>query len=328
VVSTRVAAIGVSHWHSLYDSAYLRHLTAFPDYELVAIHDPSAEIAGARAAELGNPPVFTDDREMLARTRPEFVIALGAHNRMADTAHHLLDAGVPFLMEKPMGVNAGEVDAIAQKVEATRAFVAVPLIQRYQPFTARAKQLLADGRLGPLSHFYFRLNRPTSARYRAWRADWMLDPAIAAGGCLRNLGSHGLDLFLHLTGEDAEVTGAQISFRARGERVEDYASVLLCSSGGVLGTVEVGNTFPRDGTDLEFKLAGRDGMLLLRDGTLRVETAGGVETFPGEPSEPLARTALREALEAWRRGAPAPITARDCARAVELIDQAYTLARR
>ena len=30
-MSIRVAAIGVSHWHSLYDAAYLRHLVAMPD---------------------------------------------------------------------------------------------------------------------------------------------------------------------------------------------------------------------------------------------------------------------------------------------------------
>ena len=32
----RVVAIGVSHWHALYDAAYLRHLMAMPDVELVA----------------------------------------------------------------------------------------------------------------------------------------------------------------------------------------------------------------------------------------------------------------------------------------------------
>jgi len=325
-VTTRVAAIGVTHWHSLYDSAYLRHLAALPGFELVALHDASREIAAKRAAQLGDPQVFTDYREMLATTRPDFVIALGPHDRMAETAHHLLDHGYPFLMEKPMGVNAAEVRGIAEKAAAKNAFVAVPLIQRYHPFAARARQLLADGRLGPLSHVYFRLNRPTSARYRAWDAPWMLDPAVAAGGCLRNLGSHGLDLFLHLTGEDAEVTGAQLSARARGERVEDYASVLLRSAGGVLGTIEVGNTFPRDGTDTEIKIAGRDALLLLRDGTLRLETASGEETTPGEPAEPLALTALRDALDHWQRGGPPPISVQDCARAVGLIDRAYELA--
>ena len=36
--------------------------------------------------------------------------------------------------------------------------------------------MLAEGRFGPLSHLYLRLNRPTSARYPAWDSPWMLDP--------------------------------------------------------------------------------------------------------------------------------------------------------
>ena len=324
----RIAAIEVSHWHSLYDSAYLRHAIGMPDVELVALQDPSADIAARRAAALGNPPVFTDYREMLARTRPDFVIALGRHSRMAEIAHHLLDHGYPFLMEKPMGVNAGEVRGIAEKAAATKSFVAVPLGQRYQPFVTRARQLLAEGRFGPLSHIYFRLNRPTSARYSAWDAPWMLDPAVAGGGCLRNLGPHGLDLFLFLTGEDAQVTGAQLSSRARGQRVEDYASVLVRSTGGILGTIEVGNTFPRDGTDGQLKIAGRDAILLLTADTMHLVTAKDEETMSGEPTEPLARTALRDALYHWQRGAPPPISVHDCARVATLIDQAYELAGR
>jgi predicted dehydrogenase len=327
-VPTRVAAIEVSHWHALQDAAYLRHLVGLPDVALVAVQDPDARVAAQVAAAVGEPPTFTDYREMLARVRPDFVVALGRHRRMAAIAHHLLDARYPFLMEKPMGVSVAEVAGVAEKAAATGAFVAVPLAQRYQPFTQRARQWLAEGRFGPLSHVYFRLNRPTSARYPAWNSPWMLDPDEAGGGCLRNLGPHGLDLFLHLTGEEAEVVGAQLSARARGQPVEDYASVLLRSASGVLGTVEVGNTFPRDGTDGEWKVAGRDALLRLSDGTLRLVTAGGVETAPGEPAEPLARTALRDALGAWRRGAPPPIGVHDCLRAVRLIDEAYALARR
>ena len=323
----RVAAIGVSHWHSLYDSAYLVHLAAIPDTELVAIQDESASTAAKRAASLGNPAVYTDYRKMLAETRPDFVIALGRPSRMAETAHHLLDQGYPFLMEKPIGVDADEVRRVADKAAAQNAFVAVPLGQRYQPFTARARQLLAERRFGPISHFYVRQNRPTSARYPAWDAPWMLDPREAGGGCLRNLGPHGLDLFLFLTGEEAEVTGAQVSSRALGQPVEDYASVLLRSASGVLGTIEIGNTFPRVGTDGEWKIAWRDAILALKDGTLRLTTAEGEETAAGEPAEPIALTALRDALDHWRRGLPAPIGVRDCLRVVRLIDQAYALAR-
>ena len=329
----RLAAIEVSHWHSLHDSAYLRHAVGMPDVELVGVQDPSAEIAARRAAALGDPPVFTDYREMLERTRPDFVIALGRHRGMPETAHYLLDHRYPFLMEKPMGIDAASVRGIADKAAAAGAFVAVPLGQRYQPFVTRARQLLAEDRFGPLSHIYFRLNRPTSARYAAWDSPWMLDPEAAGGGCLRNLGPHGFDLFLFLTGQDAQVTGAQLSWRARGQPVEDFASVLLRSSGGILGTIEVGNTFPRDGTDGEWKIAGRDAILVLGTGgggqapALRLITASGEETMAGEPPEPLALTALRDALDHWRRGAPPPISVEDCARAVQLVDQAYELAR-
>lgn len=325
-MTIRVAAIEVSHWHALHDAAYLRHLVAMPDVQLVGLQDSDPGLVARRAAAVGGPPTFTDHRQMLAATRPDFVVALGRHRQMAGIAHDLLDAGYPFLMEKPMGINATEVAAVADKAARLKRFVAVPLAQRYQPFATRARELLAAGRFGPLSHIYVRINRPGPARYPGWDCPWMLDPAEAGGGCLRNLGSHGFDMFLYLTGEEAQVTGAQISRRAHAQRVEDYASVLLRSTGGILGTVEVGNCFPRDGTDGEWKIAGRDAILTMKDGVLKLATAEGDETLPtGDITTPYF-AAVRDALEHWRLGAPPPISVHDCARAVRLIDQAYALA--
>jgi hypothetical protein len=76
-MTIRVAAIEVSHWHALHDAAYLRHLIAMPDVELVAIQDSDVSLVARRAAEVGSPPTFTDYRQMLATTRPDFVVALG-----------------------------------------------------------------------------------------------------------------------------------------------------------------------------------------------------------------------------------------------------------
>jgi predicted dehydrogenase len=325
-MTIRVAAIGVSHWHALYDAAYLRHLVAMPDVELVAIHDSDPGVVAKRAAEVGGPPTFTDYQNMLAATRPDFVLALGRHRQMAAVAHDLLDQGYPFLMEKPMGISASEVEAVAAKAARLDGFVAVPLAQRYGAFALRARELLASGRLGPLSHIYVRINRPGPARYQAWDCAWMLDPAEAGGGCLRNLGPHGLDMFLHLTGEEAQVTGAQLSRRAHERPVEDYASVMLRSASGILGTVEVGNGFPRDGTDGEWKLAGRDAILTMKDGVTRLATAAGDETLPGAGVTTPYFTAVRDALDHWQRGEPPPISVHDCARVVRLIDQAYARA--
>src|SRR5215468_4481866 len=325
-MTIRIAAIEVSHWHALNDAAYLRHLVSMPDVRLVAIQDSDAGLVARRAAEVGDPPTFTDYEAMLATNRPDFVLALGRHRQMARIAHHLLDHGYPFLMEKPMGVNAPEVEGIATKAAKLNVFVAVPLAQRYGQFAKRARELLAAKRFGPLSHIYVRINRPGPARYRAWDCSWMLDPAEAGGGALRNLGSHGLDMFLHLTGETAQVTGAQLSRRAHDHAVEDYASVMLRSTSGILGTVEVGNGFPRDGTDGEWKLAGRDGILTMKDGVLKLATAQGDETFPGTDVTGTYFVTVRDALDHWQRGVPPPISVHDCARAVRLIDEAYARA--
>jgi len=323
----RIAAIGVGHWHALFDAAYLKTLVRIPGVRLVGVQDPEAAIAAQRAAELGGPPTFTDYRAMLAETRPDFVIALGRHSAMAQTAHCLLDEGYPFLMEKPMGLNAGEVRGIADKAKQKGAFVAVPLFQRYQPFMRHARRMLEENAFGPVSHFCFRSNRGSSARYVQWGAPWMLDPAIAGGGCLRNIGLHGIDAFIHLSGADPQVIGAQLSSRAHAAPVEDYASVLLQTPGGLLGTIEAGNTFPGKGADAEWKLAGRDALLIQRDGTLRCVTREGEQSLAAEPPEPLPAVALREALTRWREGNPPVTGPEDCYRAMRVVDAAYGLAR-
>ena len=146
-MTIRVAAIEVSHWHALNDAAYLRHLIAMPDVELVAVQDSDAGLVARRAAEVGNPPTFTDYHAMLKTTRPDFVVALGRHSQMAAIAHDLLDAGYPFLMEKPMGISAAEVEPVAEKAAKRNAYrrralgAALRRLRQARPRTPRRKAL-------------------------------------------------------------------------------------------------------------------------------------------------------------------------------------------
>lgn len=327
-MNIRIAAIGVGHWHSLYDAAYLKTLAGMPDVELVGLQDRDATLAAERAGQLGHPPVFVSYHDMLDRLRPDFVIVLGRHDEMARTALDVMDAGYPLLIEKPAGIDAGEVEAVAARAREKQAFAAVPLFQRYHPFVACARGMIASGEFGALSHFYFRSLRPTSARYVAWGAPWMLDPDSAGGGTLRNVGLHGIDLFLCVTGEDAAVAGAQTSARALGGRVEDYAAVLLATTSGIAGTIEVGNTFPGKGADGLWQLAGRDALLTMRAGRVHCITAAGERILAEPPAEPLPALALRDTLARWRRGQP-PLTGLDaCWRAMRIVDRAYAAAQR
>ena len=322
----RIAAIGAGHWHSLHDAAYLKTLLGMPEATLVGVHDPDRDLAAQRASQLGNPPVYTDHREMLDQLRPDFVIALGRHADMAAVGHHLLDAGYPFLMEKPMAIDATELRAVADKAAQKRTFAAVPFFQRYHPFVACARAMLAEGAFGRVSHFYCRAIRPTSERYVAWGCPWMLDPAMAGGGSLRNTGLHGIDLFLALFAGDTIVTGAQTSARALGQRIEDFASVLLRSEHGVLATIETGNTYPGQGGDVDWRIAGSEALLAVRAGAVWSTTRSGAKQIAEAPSEPLAAIALRDALKRWRSGEPPATGIEDCYRAMRIVDQAYAIA--
>jgi predicted dehydrogenase len=132
----------------------------------------------------------------------------------------------------------------------------------------------------------------------------------------------------HVPSPDRRVTGAQLSRRAHERPVEDYASVMLRSASGILGTVEVGNGFPRDGTDGEWKIAGRDAILTMKDGSMKLATADGDEILPSVTVTSPYFTAVRDALDRWQRGEEPRVSVHDCARVVRLIDQAYERAGR
>ena len=81
-MTIRVAAIGVSHWHALNDAAYLRHLIAMPDVELVAVQDSDAGACRQARGRSGQPAdLDTDYYAMLKATRPDFVVASGGTAR-------------------------------------------------------------------------------------------------------------------------------------------------------------------------------------------------------------------------------------------------------
>ena len=56
-MTIRIAAIEVSHWHALHDAAYLRHLVAMPDVELVAVQDSEAVSLRNEQPRLATPPL-------------------------------------------------------------------------------------------------------------------------------------------------------------------------------------------------------------------------------------------------------------------------------
>ena len=324
----RVAAIDVSHWHSTYDASYLRVLRDL-GCDIVGVSDRNERIVKDRAERFGSTP-FIDYRRMIETTRPEFVVALGRHRDMPETFRFLVDAGVPFIMEKPWGTDPDTVAALARLAAEKGAWVGVPFMVRYSFWAVTVKRMIAAGEFGRISHIVYRGIRPTMRRYVEWDSPWMAEKSQAGGGALLNLGGHGFDIARFVTREEPQVVSAVVSRQVHGAEVEDYAFATMRTPSGIVIHNEVGYTmptWPSNQTDGEQKVAGERLLLRQVPGGLQILAPGREETIPQPPDWVAGYPrAVREALEAYSRGDQPPIPASECVHAVRLIFDAYRAA--
>ena len=324
----RVAVIGADHYHATSTPNYLRILQS-QKLDILGVHAPDAAVASKWAAQYGSTP-YTDYRAMIDRAKPEFVVALGHHAAMPAEFRFLVDSGIPFLMEKPWGIDAKTVNGLADLAESKKAWAAVPMPFRYSWFAETAVAMRDKGEFGTISHGLMRFNQPGIQRYRDLGSDWMLSKAETGGGALINLGIHGFDLCRYLTGEEPTVVSAVTSHAIHKLAIEDYAHVTLRTPKGVVFLNEASYTFPGTGSDQERKISAEKAFL-------RATTTGGEGVQISGPGRNETIKApdgylsgwprvVNECLDRIGRGDPPPATARDCARAVSLIFDAYRMA--
>ena len=321
----RVAVVGVGHYHAWTFPNYLRILES-QHLDVVGIHDPDRSVAEKHAKEHSSTP-YTDYRAMVDKTKPDFVVALGRHVDMPPVFRFLVDTGIPFLMEKPWGVDARTVNQLADLAESKKAWAAVPMSMRYSWWAETARTMVKRGDLGRISHMLVRFNQPGVQRYIDWGCSWMLTKAAAGGGALINLGIHGFDLCRYITGEEPTVVSAVTSHQIHKREVEDYAFVTLRTPSGVVFLNEASYTFPTTGSDQEHKIAGEKALLRATGDGLQIIAPGRDEIV----KTPAGYTGgwpgvVIDCLDRIGRGEPPPATARDCARAVALTFEAYRMA--
>ena len=324
----RVAVIGVDHYHATSRPNYLRILQG-EKVDILGVHAPDEAIAAKWAGEYNSTP-YTDYRAMIEKTKPEFIVALGKHVAMPAEFRFLVDTGIPFLMEKPWGIDDKTVNELADLAESKHAWAAVPMPFRYSVFAETAVEMRQRNELGTISHMLFRFNQPGVQRYVDLGSPWMLSKADAGGGALVNLGIHGIDLFRYITSEEPQVVSAVTSHAVHKREVEDYAHVTLKTPSGIVFLNEASYTYPGTGGDQERKLSAQKMFL-------RATTSGGEGVQIVGPGRDETRRApegylsgwprvVHECLERIGRGEPPPASARDCARAVSLIFDAYRMA--
>jgi len=323
----RVAVIGVGHYHATLPPNYLKILRD-ERLDVVGVQDANRAVAEDRAKRCGS-TAFTDYRMMIERTKPEFVLSLNRHVDMPGPFRFLVDSGIPFLAEKPWGIDDRTVNELADYAEKKNAWATAPFSFRYSWWAEVARKMARAGELGTISHMLVRFNQPGVQRYIDEGNSWMLSKAEAGGGALLNLGFHGFDLCRYITGEEPKVVSAVTSHSIWKREVEDYAFVTLRTPSGMVFLNEASYTFPTNGSDTERKIAAErvlvratatgDGVQIIGPGRNETQQAppGFVGSWPG---------VVKDCLDRIGRGEPPPASVRDCARAVSLTFDAYRAA--
>lgn len=194
---------------------HARVLDSLPGVELVAIadHDPKPA-AAPRGIRL-----VRDVEELLAIGVDYVVIALptDAHE---SSALACCAAGVPCLIEKPLGLDPDTAGRIADAFAAAGVLGAVGHIERYNPALRECRRKLADGTLGDVYQVATRRQGPFPGR-------------IQDVGVVNDLGTHDFDITSWITGRSYVSVAAQIQNRS-GSPHEDLVAITARLSGGLV----------------------------------------------------------------------------------------------
>jgi predicted dehydrogenase len=320
----RIVFIGVSHWHVPF---YLDPCLDLPNVTVVGVSDDDITRAEPIAAQAGC-QAFADHREMCATLRPDFAFALGRHCDMPVLGRFLINACIPFAMEKPCGTTLAEVRALATLARAADAFVAIPFVFRHCALLDAVREAAAGEAIHTMS---FKFVGGLVDRYREAGCGWMLDRATAGGGPLINLGVHFLDLCrVLLPGAAFEVTAAMISNGQARLSIEDHAVVLL-QGGGARCMVETGYLYPAPHSvfDMHYSIRTARHYFAVRDAhTLEISNDDRTRQVRGMDliNAPLYPTFVADTLRRLEHGEKPIAGLDDMVEAMRLVQDAYTLS--
>ena len=216
---------------------------------LVAVADLIPERAQKAAADYSVPKVYTQGTDLIDDPEVELVVlAMPTCHRKA-LALRAFANGKHVLIEKPVAMNAGDVDEL---IAARGNLKAACCCSRYTFITHHqiAAECIASGRLGELRQVYIRSYFPAAPPPTEPKPEWRLKRHLNGGGFAMNWGCYDLDYLLALTGwqlkpekcfgQHWQVAPQLRSHLPEGSDAETYYTALIRCEGGTMLSLDRG----------------------------------------------------------------------------------------
>lgn len=207
--------------------------------EVVALADPDAARARARAAAFGIPAAYADVAEMLERERPDALDIASPRATHAALVRLAATRGIAILCQKPLAPSLAEAAALVAEVGA-RSRLMVHENWRFRPHYRRLKSWIEAGRIGrptslAIAHRHSGFLADAEGRLPALlRQPFMAEePRLMVGETL----IHHLDLARWLLGP-LRLLAARTQCLVPECRGETTATLMLATPEGVPVTIE------------------------------------------------------------------------------------------
>jgi myo-inositol 2-dehydrogenase / D-chiro-inositol 1-dehydrogenase len=214
---------------------HIRAIAASTEVKITAIAEPVE--AARRALGEAGAAVYGSLDDMLDSAPIDAAIVCVPSDLHLPTIHRLIDANVPTLCEKPVGVTAGQAAEAAAAVTVAGLPFQVGFWRRFVPELKRLRGQISSGKLGRIYSVasYQWDGTPPGQEFRA-----------RSGGIFVDMGVHEFDQTRWLLGQEFQsISSVASSVAAEDPAVEAESGHALAElSGGATAVVSLGRRFP------------------------------------------------------------------------------------
>ncbi len=321
---TTLALIGCGAIAESFHLPALKALAPKRDLSVILV-DPDRERAAALGPEFGFDQTAVGHREVLDRL--DGAILATPHHLHVPIALELVEAGVPVLSEKPLGVSVAEIRELRDRAGAAGVVVAVNQTRRFIPACQEIKRILDAGELGEL----VQVEMAEGDRF-GWPAATpsMFGARSGGRGVLLDIGVHALDLAVWWLGPELEVDsyrddsfgGSEASVRATFRQADLTVQLRLS------WLARQANRYTFQGTrgTLEWSIYDLDRVQIRRSSSANPEVRK-IRGAPGGFAD-LAPQVMENFLAAIAGETPPVVSAQGAMASMELIEACYARRER
>jgi len=179
------------------------------------------------------------DVETLKQKGVEALLVATPHKYLAFYTAQALKAGIHVLVEKPGATSMEEMQKLLKLSKRHRALLKVGFNYRFFDAIARAKKIVASGKIGKVN--FIRIQHGHAGR-PGYGQEWRMDKTMAGGGVLMDQGVHLLDLVNYFFASPVtKALGVQTDLYWN-TGVEDNAFAILQNNAGQVASLHVSLT--------------------------------------------------------------------------------------